>query len=122
MLGLRTSPHDGAVIELVSPMFVCVVELGVASEDGRDGETYSTSGLVWAACANVREINPRYTTPAARTPTVCFLTNGKPFAIARSYVSPTYNLMQVIAWFKEGTSKARPTTATENPAPKNQPR
>ncbi len=70
MFGLRTSPHDGAVIEPESPMFVCVVEFGVASEDGRDGETYSTSGLVWVACANVWEINPRYTTPAAKTPTV----------------------------------------------------
>ncbi len=69
MLGLRASPHDGAVMEPESPIFVCVVEVGVTSEDGRAGETYSTSRLDWAACANVREINPRYTTPAAKTPT-----------------------------------------------------
>ena len=49
-------------------MFVCVVEFGVASEDGRDGETYSTSGLVWVACANVWEINPKVYNPRRQDP------------------------------------------------------
>lgn len=57
-------------MEVVSPMLVREEELGEASKERRDGDTYSTSRVVWGACAEVWGINPRYTTPhIVKTPT-----------------------------------------------------